>query len=66
MLYETQIIPTNIVLSRSSYAQTVRAVIQRAFEKVRQSKQIKYTEIYDKWQQKLQNEILWHFDTKFP
>ena len=66
MLYDTQIIPINIVLSRSSYAQTVRAVLQRAFGKVRQSKQIKYTEIYDKWQQKLQNEILWHFDTKFP
>ena len=66
MLYDTQIIPINIVLSRSSYAQTVQAVLQGAFWKVRQSKKIKSTEIHDKWQQKLQNEILWHFDTKFP
>ena len=45
----TQIIPLNIVLLRSSFAQNARAVHQRDFGKVRQAKQIKSIQVYDKW-----------------
>ena len=51
-LYYTQIIPINIVLLRSSYAQNVQAVHQGDFGKVRQAKQIKSTLVYDKLSQK--------------
>ena len=48
-LYETHIIPLNIVLLRSCSAKNVQAVHQRDFRKVRQAKQIKSSQVYDKW-----------------
>ena len=47
--YDTQITPLHIVLLRSSSAQNVQAVHQIDFGKVRQAKQIKSTQVYDKW-----------------
>ena len=47
--YDRQIILLNIVVSRSSKAQNVQAVHQRDFGKVRQVKQTKSTQVYDKW-----------------
>ena len=48
-LYDKQIISLNIVLLRSSQAQNIQAVHQKDFGKVRQSKQIKFPQLYDKW-----------------
>ena len=47
--YGKQYILLNIVLLTSSLAQNVQAVYQRDFGKVRQVKQIKSTQVYDKW-----------------
>ena len=52
-LYDTQNIPLNIVLWRSSQAQNVQAAHQRNFGKVWQAKQIKSTQVYDKSYQKI-------------
>ena len=46
--YDRQIILLNIVTLRSSLAQNDQAVHQRDFGKVRQAKQIKTTQVYDK------------------
>ena len=46
--YDRQVILLNIVILRSSLAQNSQAVHHRDFRKVRQAKQIKSTQVYDK------------------
>ena len=46
--YVRQIILPNIVLLRTSLTRNVQAVHQREIGKVRQAKQIKFTQVYDK------------------
>ena len=46
--YVRQIILPNIVLLRSSLTRNVQVVHQREIGKVRQAKQIKSTQVYDK------------------
>ena len=48
--YDRRVMLLNIVILRSSLAQNVQAVHHRDFEKVRQAKQIKSTQVYDKQQ----------------
>ena len=48
MFYDREIVLLNIVLLRSSYSQNVQAVHQGDFGKVRQAKQIKFNQLYDK------------------
>ena len=49
MFYDRQVMLLSIVILRSSLAQNVQAVHHRDFEKVRPAKQIKSTQVYDKW-----------------
>ena len=49
--YVRQIILPNIVLLRSSLTRNVQVVHQREIGKVRQAKQIKSTQVYDKCNQ---------------
>ena len=46
--HNRQIVLHNIVILRSSLAQIVQAVHHRDFGRVRQAKQIKPTQVYDK------------------
>ena len=47
--YERQITLLNIVVLRTSEDQNIQALDQRYFGKVTLAKQIKLTQVYDKW-----------------